>query len=777
MKKKWIPWALLAGAGVLLALGIAFAADALAMLDVDKLTALPQSTVLYDRNGQAAAVLSGAEDRQAVALEQVPLWVRQAFVAAEDARFYQHHGVDFYRIGGALAQNLKSGDYSQGASTITQQLIKLTHLSGEKTLARKAREALLALRLETVMDKDQILEAYLNAVYFGAGAYGIQAASRTYFGCQAQQLTLEQGALLAAIIKAPSTYAPHLHPDNALERRNLVLEQMAEQGYISPEQARQAQAAPVEILEQDGEDAPYPWYVEQAAGEAADILGIQYEELLSGGYKLYTGLDTQMQQSAQQLFSQADFFPPDAADGERAQAALVCLDVDTGLIRAVMGGRDYQVRRGLNRASAIQRQPGSAFKPVSVYAAAVDRFGYLPTSFVEDTQRDFGGGYTPGNVGGRYYGPVTLREALSRSLNVATVDLLSRTSVEAAMQYAQAAGIDLDDAQDRNLALALGSLTQGVSPLALAGAYAPLAGGGQWARPHAIQRIEDGQGHTVYTYQEAKRQVMSPVSARLITDMLQTAASTGTAKALGRLDFTVAGKTGTVGMTGGNRDVWTAAYTPKVALAVWMGFDQPDGEHILSNAVTGSSHPAKLAAAFLEANAQSAAGGDFPIPQELTQVLIDSRALSEKHRAMLVSPLTPKAYSQMELFPRSLAPTQVSDVWQAPSRVFDLAARSAEGGVELSFTAVDDYALYRLYRQDAGQDTLLAELNGQRGQRLAWLDTAPTGGAYWVTPWEKRLLEEGVELAGAPSDKVAPGQTAQPQREQNAPIVQQTPLF
>ena len=219
MKKKWIPWALLAGAGVLLALGIAFAADALAMLDVDKLTALPQSTVLYDRNGQAAAVLSGAEDRQAVALEQVPLWVRQAFVAAEDARFYQHHGVDFYRIGGALAQNLKSGDYSQGASTITQQLIKLTHLSGEKTLARKAREALLALRLETVMDKDQILEAYLNAVYFGAGAYGIQAASRTYFGCQAQQLTLEQGALLAAIIKAPSTYAPHLHPDNALERR------------------------------------------------------------------------------------------------------------------------------------------------------------------------------------------------------------------------------------------------------------------------------------------------------------------------------------------------------------------------------------------------------------------------------------------------------------------------------------------------------------------------------------------------------------------------------
>ena len=478
MKKKWIPWALLAGAGVLLALGIAFAADALAMLDVDKLTALPQSTVLYDRNGQAAAVLSGAEDRQAVALEQVPLWVRQAFVAAEDARFYQHHGVDFYRIGGALAQNLKSGDYSQGASTITQQLIKLTHLSGEKTLARKAREALLALRLETVMDKDQILEAYLNAVYFGAGAYGIQAASRTYFGCQAQQLTLEQGALLAAIIKAPSTYAPHLHPDNALERRNLVLEQMAEQGYISPEQARQAQAAPVEILEQDGEDAPYPWYVEQAAGEAADILGIQYEELLSGGYKLYTGLDTQMQQSAQQLFSQADFFPPDAADGERAQAALVCLDVDTGLIRAVMGGRDYQVRRGLNRASAIQRQPGSAFKPVSVYAAAVDRFGYLPTSFLEDTQRDFGGGYTPGNVGGRYYGPVTLREALSRSLNVATVDLLSRTSVEAAMQYAQAAGIDLDDAQDRNLALALGSLTQGVSPLALAGAYAPLAGGG-----------------------------------------------------------------------------------------------------------------------------------------------------------------------------------------------------------------------------------------------------------------------------------------------------------
>lgn len=776
LRKKTVLWTLAAVAALLLVLLVVFVADTLSMLDTAKLTTLRQSTVLYDRDDQSAAVLAGTEDRQVVGLKQVPEKVRQAFIAAEDARFYSHHGVDFYRIGGALMYNLKTGDYSQGASTITQQLIKLTHLTQVKSVKRKAQEALLALKLETVMSKDDILEAYLNTVYFGAGAYGIEAASRVYFGVPVDELTLEQGALLAAVIKSPSKYAPHLSAENALQRRNLVLSEMEEQGYITLQEAQAAKAVPVTIIERQQQGAQYAWYAQQAAEEAASILGIDYEELLSGGYRLYTGLDAKMQQSAQQLFSQADFFPPDAADGVQAQAALVCLDVDSGLVRTVLGGRDYRVQRGLNRASSIKRQPGSAFKPISVYAAAVDRFGYLPTSFVDDTQRDFGGGYTPGNVGGKYNGPVTLRQALSRSLNVATVDLLSRTSVSAAMQYAASAGVTLDEG-DRNLSMALGALTRGVSPMELAGAYAPLAGTGRSVAPHLIRRIEDADGRTVYQFYAETHQVLSPVSARLITDMLKTAASTGTAKALGQLSFPVAGKTGTVGMEGGNRDVWTVAYTPKVALAIWMGFDQPDQAHKLSNAVTGSSHPAKLAAAFLGENQDAAQGGEFTLPEQLTRVLIDSRALEEKQRPMLVSDLTPKRYTQEELFPLSLCPTQVSTVWQAPSRVFDLRADNTLSGVLVSFTAVDDYALYRLFRKEPSGDTLLAELSGNTGDKLSWLDSQAGGSGYYVVPWEKRLLEEGIELSGTPSPTVAAGQAARVQGGEASPVRDETPLF
>ncbi|MEG0145193.1 MAG: transglycosylase domain-containing protein, partial [Clostridia bacterium] len=241
--RKKILWGSILGVVALgLVLAICFVIDTALMLDVSKLTTLKQSTVLLDRDGQQAALVSGSENRTVVGLKDIPEYTQKAFIAAEDARFYQHHGIDVYRIGGALLSNIKSGDYGQGASTITQQLIKLTHLTQVKSLKRKAQEAILALRLEMVMGKDEILEAYLNTVYFGAGAYGIEAASRTYFGVPASQLTLSQSALLAGVIKSPSGYAPHLQPDKAITRRNLVLEKMRELGFITQEALNEARS-------------------------------------------------------------------------------------------------------------------------------------------------------------------------------------------------------------------------------------------------------------------------------------------------------------------------------------------------------------------------------------------------------------------------------------------------------------------------------------------------------------------------------------------------------
>ncbi|MEG0985132.1 MAG: PBP1A family penicillin-binding protein [Clostridia bacterium] len=779
--RKKILWGSILGVVALgLVLAICFVIDTALMLDVSKLTTLKQSTVLLDRDGQQAALVSGSENRTVVGLKDIPEYTQKAFIAAEDARFYQHHGIDVYRIGGALLSNIKSGDYGQGASTITQQLIKLTHLTQVKSLKRKAQEAILALRLEMVMGKDEILEAYLNTVYFGAGAYGIEAASRTYFGVPASQLTLSQSALLAGVIKSPSGYAPHLQPDKAITRRNLVLEKMRELGFITQEALNEARSESISILGSTERAVDYAWYVDEATREAVRLLKIDREELLSGGYRLYTALDQAMQKSAERIFLDASAFPADAPDGTRPQAAMVCASAQDGAVHALIGGRDYEVERGLNRAIDITRQPGSAFKPVSVYAAAVDRFGYLPSSFAQDVQRDFGKGYRPGNSGGKYNGEVTLREALSRSLNVATVDLLSKTSINAARQYAQNAGIALD-AADVNLSLALGSLTRGVSPMALGAAYAPLANGGNAVTPHLIRMIEDADGQMLYQYHAGERHIMSGISARLVTDMLVTAAQSGTAKALGALDFPVAGKTGTVGeMDGGNRDVWTVAYTPKCTLSVWMGFDRPDAAHKLNNSVTGSSHPAKLATEFLRENAEKVDGGAFELPDGLLRVPIDKRALTQKHQAMLLSELTPKAYAQIELFPASRTPTKVSDVWQAPSQIFDLKATGGEDGVTLSFTCVDDYALYRVFRVSEQGAEVIGELSGTRGEVLSLHDGA--GGresAYQVQPVEAALAKEGIELAGPMSGAVSLSAQSRARGEARAPIkiAKETPLF
>lgn len=730
-----------------------------ARLDMEKLSSFSQSTRILDGKDQEAAVISGAGRRTNISLNEIPTKVQEAFLAAEDARFYKHPGVDPVRIVGALMRNVKEGEYAQGASTITQQLIKLTHLTSEKTISRKLQEAFLALQLERRATKKEILEIYLNAVYFGKGAYGVEAASETYFGIRASKLTLGQGALLAGVLKSPSLYAPHLHMDNALRRRKLVLDSMVENGFITREEADQAAAEPVTLAKTEN-DSQYAWYVDQTVGEACRVLGIDSEALLSGGYAIYTALDTAMQRNAQTLYEDPTRFPSNAPDGEKAQAALVALNPQNGEVLSIIGGRSYDVQRGLNRATDIKRQPGSTFKPISVYAAAIDRYGMLPSSLVDDTQRSFGS-YAPRNFGGHYYGVVTLRDALSKSLNVASVDLLARTDVDSARYYAQKAGLTLSDL-DGNLSLALGALTDGVSPLALCGAYAPLANGGYGFSPHLIRKIVDVEGRTVYDASFQKQQVMKPESAYMITDMLKTAAKTGSAKALSAVGFPVAGKTGTVGLgDSGNRDAWTVAYTPNVCVAVWMGFDNPDDTHKLSNAESGSNKPAKLAAEFLRLNGQRADGGDFPMPATLGRALIDRQGLMLLGRPVLPSLYTPKSFTADEIFPISEIPTEVCPIWKKPTSVYNLVvSMDASMHPKLSFTAVQADALYRIYRVQGGQETLLAELTGQPGDRLEYVDDVEGGNLkYYVRPVNYTLYREGVLLEGDSSQVVSVAQT------------------
>ncbi len=728
-------------------------------LDLDRVSAAAGTTEVFDRNGDPVGTLTGQARRKWVPLEAVPEKVQEAFIAAEDLRFYRHHGVDLYRVFGALWQDLRTMSFAQGASTITQQLIKLTHLSSAKSLSRKAQEMVLALQLEKVMDKRQILEAYLNTIYFGHGAYGIESAAGVYFDKTASELSVSEGALLAGIIKAPSTYAPHLNPEKSVRRRDGILATMAEAGFITQDEADAAKGEALSLAEDSGDARVCAWYMDAVLTEAADALKLSNDEVLTGGYRIVTGLDPAMQASAEALFEDDARFPAAAPDGTPVQAGLIALDSTTGEVRSVVGGRRYDVALGLNHATQIKRQPGSAFKPISTYAAAIDAYGFVPSSTVEDTPRSFEGGYTPRNAGGAHYGTVTLREALSRSLNIATVDLADLIGTDALRAYAQRFGIALSD-QDVNLSLALGSLTDGVSPAALDAAYCALANGGTRVRPHFIREIRDASDRVLYRAEVSQSRAVEASTAYMLTDMLKTAARSGSAKALSNAGIPVAGKTGTVAddALGGTRDIWTVAYTPELATAVWMGFDQPDKAHIMASAEGGSGYPAKLCAAFLKAASPALSGRDFRKPKAVKAALVDRLALEQEHLALLTTADTPAEYTATELFHADDVPEAVTTHWSAPAVTPELRLLTGPGETPvLSFVIPEAGAEYQLLRTSNGDTVEVAVLDGQPGEELRVADVThdlSQPADYALLPRNALLNRVGALLTGPRSPAV-----------------------
>lgn len=725
-------------------------------LDLNKLYAQPKSSVVYDAHGNAVGAFSTGSVRLWTPLSDIPDPVRKAFIAAEDQRFYEHCGISIRRILGALINNIRTRSYSQGASTITQQLIKLTHLSGVKTLSRKAQEAVLAIQLENRLSKDEILECYLNTIYFGHGAYGIGSAAHSYFNKEVSELTCAESALLAGVIKAPSTYAPHLNPEKSLTRRDHVLSEMENCGFITEQQLYTAKQEMLQLSLQENDSERYGWFMDSVLEEASAQLSMSVDDVLSAGYSIHTAFEPALQDSADSLFSDDSQFPADASDGTPVQAAMIAMRPD-GQICAVVGGRKYEVQRGLNRATSIRRSPGSAIKPISTYAAAIDAYGFAPSSLVEDTPREFSGNYSPGNAGGKSYGTVTLREALSRSLNIATVDLADLIGVNAVRNYALRFGLDLD-LQDNNLAFALGSMTHGISPAVLCAAYSTLANGGMKASPHFIMRIEDPDGGIIFSAEKTASRAVREATAYMITDMLKTAATTGSARALAHAGIPVAGKTGTVSDSDGStRDIWTAAYTPDLILAVWMGFDSPGGEHRLPSSEGGSGYPARLCARMLNECRPLLSCEDFARPAAVHTALIDRLALDDD-AVLLATEQTPADYIVTELFHPDNLPREFSSNWSAPDSVTDLTLLSGYGETPvLQFTIQSDTAEYLVLRTCDGYTDVAATLTGDVGETIRFADTQSdlsTPISYSILPRHRLLYERGTLLTGKESAAV-----------------------
>ena len=760
-RRHWKRRALLALAALLAAgaaaFYVVFDVGSWQTLDLKKIVNIPQTGAIYDRDGQFVSRIQSSQNRVSIPLSSVPKDVQNAFLAAEDLRFYEHGGIDLVRIFGALRSNLRSGEYAEGASTITQQLVKLSHLSAQKTLARKFEEMYLALQLEAACTKDQILEMYLNYIYFGRGAYGIEAAAQAYFGVPASELTAAQGAALAAIIKAPSAFAPHLHPEANRQRQEYILRVMRDNALLSEDAYLSALRQDVTPIEQSPRAFQYGWYTDAVLDEAESLLSLQAETLLGGGYHIYTALDPRQQDLIDAQYQQEQNFPANAADGTRPQAAMASVDVNSGAVRAIVGGRQYEVQRGLNRATQMRRQPGSALKPLAVYAPAIESHGYMTASVLSDTPQKFGS-YSPRNSGNLYYGNVTVRTALKNSLNVAAVSLLNQIGVASARDYLQKTGIELDD-RDWNLALALGAMTYGVSPVQLAAAYAPFANGGTFYPPYFIERIEDAAGRVLYRHEAGGRKVLSEQTAYLMTSLLQTVTASGTGAKLSQAGTPVAGKTGTVNMTGGgNRDIWMAAYNSELSTAFWMGFDHPDAGHKFQSWVSGGDYTAALAAKFFK---DFYAGKDKPAFRKADGIVwlnIDVKSVEWAGEPMLASSLTPKKYSVSEVFLSSNRPTRESNVWSAPRTPSSFYVTHNNSGNPVLVITAQDAGLYRIQRDAIGECFILNELYGSAGETLYYTDTKARLGVeytYRIIPINAELLNNGILLEGKQAVQVA----------------------
>lgn len=557
-------------------------------LDISKLAnPLLAPTQLIDKNGGLASEISSSKIVP-VSLERIPLHLQHAIVAVEDKRFYDHAGVDAVGILRALMQNVRAGEVAEGGSTITQQLAKNMFLSHEQTLSRKVTEAGYAFKIEQTYDKERILETYLNQIYFGEGQWGIQKAANTYFGKDVADLTLPESAMLAALPKAPSHYSPFKNKEKALERRNLVLDLMLAGNYINEADYRQAVAAPIVLAEQKQESlrGQYPYYMDQVIEEAIEKYGFTERQLLAGGLHIYTRLDPAVQAAMDKAYGNESLFPKSAPD-QLVQSGAVILDPYTGGVLGLVGGRGEHVFRGFNRATQLKRQPGSSFKPLVVYAPALEK-GYGPNSRLYDGPLDING-YRPTDWDKRTRGEVTLREAVIRSWNIPPVWLLNEIGLQTGQSFVQKMGIPLAKG-DNNLAIALGGLQEGVSPLQMAQAYGAFPNLGVMMPAHTIEKITTADGRVLVEAQPSPVTVMSPSSAFTMTGLLMDAVREGTGSNAA-MNRPTAGKSGTTqlpagapfeGIEGGSKDAWFVGYTPELVGAVWIGYDQTDRNHFLN---------------------------------------------------------------------------------------------------------------------------------------------------------------------------------------------------
>ena len=565
------------------------------------------------------------EKREVISLDRVPNHLIQAFVAGEDARFFQHKGLDYLAILRALFRNIFSGEIVQGGSTITQQVVKSLLLSPEKSFTRKIREAILAYKIEKYLTKEEILFLYLNQIYLGHGAYGIAAAAENYFGKNIEALSIAESALLAGLPQAPSKTSPYTHPQQAKKRQVYILNRMAEEGFISSSEAIKVAQAPYAIRSNEKPSEKALHFVEYIRRYIEEKYG--KDALYKNGLQVFTTIDLHFERTAQEAMEaglkeiEKREKYPSAETPFTPEGALVCFDSETGYVKAMVGGRDFK-KSQFNRAIQARRQTGSAFKPI-VYSSALDK-GFTPTSIIVDSPIVFEWGdkkWKPKNFEGKFSGPTTLRNALTHSVNIVTVKIAQEVGIGYIKDYAHKLGISSPLHHD--LSMALGSSS--ISLYELTKAYATFANQGNLFKPIFIKKILDRDGNLLeenlplFYFKESSEEekILTPQTAFLMTYLLQGVVQHGTgwrARSLGR---PVAAKTGT---TDQFMDAWFIGYTPELIAGIWVGFDE---ERSLGENETGARAASPIWVTFMSKMLKDRPVKDFPVPEGIEFMKID----------------------------------------------------------------------------------------------------------------------------------------------------------
>jgi membrane peptidoglycan carboxypeptidase len=666
------------------------------VFDSERLVDADLKIEIYDNKNQLISD-ENIFNNQYIKLSELNPQTLEAFISIEDKHFYSHSGIDTKRMIKAMMKNISSGATKEGASTISQQLIKNTHLSSEKTYSRKLKEIMLAIQMEKELSKEKILENYLNIIYYGNNIYGIENASKFYFSKSANSLTLGESAILAGLIKSPANYCPINKPDKCLQRRNLVLSEMKRDGKISLEEYQNATKKELEINVDKSFKSGNNSYSQNAIEEASKILKMPAKQIAIGGYKIYTHFD-EAKQAALKESIESESLSYDRAG--------ISINNTTNGVEAFYGDSWYSI---LN----AKRQPGSAIKPLLVYGPAINENVISPATKILDDEINING-YKPQNFSKSYSGYISVRDAISQSVNIPAVKTLSYIGIDKAKRYGTRFGINFDD-NDNGYALALGGMTYGVNLKTLADAYSSFSRNGQFASTNFIKKILDKNGKTVYEALYIPDQILREDSNYLTLSTLITAAQDGTAKKLKSLPYMIAAKTGTVGGNGANADAnidaYSIALTSEDTVAIWVG--DLSGGNI--GKITGGNQPTNIVRKYFSNIYKTHTPPDFEMPASVSEVEIDAIELDKNHLVLKANDFTPECHKVKEIFSRFNMPKDKSTNFLEiqPS---SLSGRIQNSNIILEFEA-ESYLMYELYKISANnEEKLLKTFNGESGK-------------------------------------------------------------